>query len=321
MIVRIRHTTRFTYDKPAYESHNEVRLTPRNEHGQQCLSLHLDVTPQASVLAYDDAYGNRVHSISVHPPHEELAIVAESVVDRQEPATERARDVAFAEFLGEDDERTRAYHEFLSPSAYVPFSERLRKFFWSARPSPTEGVVEYTTRLVAFVRDQFEYEVGMTDVHSSVDDILQAGGGVCQDFAHLTIGLLRLAGVPTRYVSGYLAPVSVKRTATAAEESPPGANSVARSLAGEQATHAWIEALLPGSGWTGLDPTHRGRVSERHIAVAIGRDYADVPPLRGVYRSLGSTQSMRVDVCVEEASPGEGAGERAASDQHGQSQQ
>jgi transglutaminase-like putative cysteine protease len=174
----------------------------------------------------------------------------------------------------------------------VPLGDRLRRFFWQARPRPTEGVGEYTARVVAFVRDQFDYESGKTDVHSTVEDVLATGAGVCQDFAHLTIGLLRLAGVPARYVSGYLAPL-------------PGASNGGR---GEQATHAWIEAFLPGSGWTGFDPTHRGQIQLQHVRIGVGRDYADVPPLRGVYRSAGQTQSMGVDVQIEELSAWTGAG-------------
>jgi transglutaminase-like putative cysteine protease len=282
MIFRIRHATHFTYEKPAYESHNEVRVAPRDSAGQRCLSFELEVTPRAAVLGYEDAFRNKVHAISVHPPHEELSIVATSVVERVPPRAGSPLRVPFAEFLAEDAARSAEHFEFLNPSQYVPFSERLRKFFWSARPAPTETVVEYTLRVVRYVRDQFEYERNKTHVHSSVDDILSAGGGVCQDFAHLTIGMLRLAGVPARYVSGYLAPRSSEESAVA-----------------EQASHAWIEVLLPGAGWTGFDPTLRGRTTDHHIRVAIGRDYADVPPLRGVFRSAGANGDMRVELSIQ----------------------
>jgi transglutaminase-like putative cysteine protease len=282
MIFRIRHTTQFTYDKPAYESHNEVRVAPRTSPGQRCLSFDLEVTPKAAILAYDDSFRNRVHAISVHPPHEELTIVAISVVERAAPRPGTPLRVPFGEFLAEDAARSAEHYEFLNPSHFVPFSDRLRKFFWSARPAPTETVLEYTMRIVRYVRDQFEYEKEKTHVHSSVDDILAAGGGVCQDFAHLTIGLLRLAGLPARYVSGYLAP----RAGLPVEDA-------------EQASHAWIEVLLPGTGWTGFDPTLRSRTSDHHIRVAIGRDYSDVPPLRGVYRSGGSSGEMRVELSIQ----------------------
>jgi transglutaminase-like putative cysteine protease len=307
MIFRIRHQTRFLYDEPAYESHNELRLTPRDSAGQRCLDFRLHVDPPAAVLAYEDGFRNRVHSISVHPPHQELAIRAESIVERLPPRADRARHVTFGEFLEEDEARSREHYEFLHPSVHVPFSDRLRKFFWLSRPSPTERVAEYTARIVSLVRDQFEYEMGRTDVHSTVDDVLTAGGGVCQDFAHLTIGLLRLAGVPARYVSGYLAP----QIAPGATEPPP---------IREQASHAWIEALLPETGWTGFDPTHCGRTHDHHVRVAVGRDYADVPPLRGVYRSPGSRQRMVVDLAIDVTEEAELTNE-ARSRREAQSQQ
>jgi len=136
------------------------------------------------------------------------------------------------------------------------------------------------------VRDQFDYQKARTHVHSSLDDILKSGGGVCQDFAHLTIGLLRLAGVPARYVSGYMA---------------PAISAAGDASLGEQASHAWLEAWLPNAGWTGFDPTHRYRTDERHVRVAVGRDYADVPPLKGMYRSRATNQIMTVDLNIEHA--------------------
>jgi transglutaminase-like putative cysteine protease len=157
-----------------------------------------------------------------------------------------------------------------------------------ARPRGDEDVTDYTNRIVASVHAQFAYEPGTTKVQSTADEILSAGAGVCQDFAHLTIGVLRLAGIPSRYVSGYLAPAS-----------DDNVESV-----GAQASHAWLEAQLPGAGWTGFDPTNGCQVDQRHIRVAVGRDYSDVPPMRGVYRSSGGSQVMTVDLRIEpESSP------------------
>ncbi|HYR97002.1 MAG TPA: transglutaminase family protein [Candidatus Binatus sp.] len=285
MIYRIVHTTRFTYDQPAYESHNEVRLEPRDGLGQRVVAFRLDVDPPAAMIAFDDAYGNRVQAISVTPPHETLTIVARSGVEPVPRPPARVRDVPLDEFLAEDLARTSERYDFLSPTRYVPFGERLRKFFWSVRPGRAEGVGEYTDRVMRSVRDQFEYEPGTTHVHSTVDDILAEGGGVCQDFAHLALGVLRLAGIPARYVSGYLV--------------PPDDPSGGRAPVGEQASHGWIEVLLPGQDWVGFDPTHRCRTGERHLRVAVGRDYADVPPVRGVYRSRGTRQWMNIALELE----------------------
>jgi transglutaminase-like putative cysteine protease len=284
MQLRITHTTRFEYEQPASDSHNELRLQPLDDDEQRCLAFELNVDRPAAVLAYRDYFGNHAHSVSVSAPHRELTIVTRSLVERADPAATFCPEVTFRSLLAEDAAHRRDYCEFLSESHYVPFSERLRKLFWMARPAESEDVAGYAARIVAWVRDQFEYQKARTHVHSSLDDILKSGGGVCQDFAHLTIGLLRLAGVPARYVSGYLAP-AVSRSGNA--------------QLGEQASHAWLEAWLPHSGWTGFDPTHRHRTDERYIRIAIGRDYADVPPLKGVYRSDATSQVMTVDLNVE----------------------
>ncbi len=286
MVFRVRHATHFQYQAPAYESHDELRLRPRDDPGQLVLSFHLEVTPSGSIREFRDYFANRAHSISIHPPHDKLAIVATSIVERFPSFGGRATPMAFGTYLAGDAVRTRENCEYLTASRYVPFSESLRKFFWMARPRRSEDVAGYVMRMVGFIRDQFGYDTGATNVHSSLDEILRSGGGVCQDFAHLTLGVLRLAGIPARYVSGYLGPE------TGAEPKPE-----------EQASHAWIEAMLPGVGWTGFDPTHRCLTDIRYIRVAIGRDYADATPVRGVYRSAPGHNTMRVDLDVTAISP------------------
>lgn len=305
MLLRIIHTTRFEYDQPAYDSQNELRIHPWEGPGQACREFELSVDQPATILAYNDFFGNLSHSVSVSSPHQSITIVARSVVERTASPAFEYFEVPFSSFLSGDDCRMGAYYEFLNASRYIPFSERLRKFFWMAvRPGETEDVAAYVMRVVCYVRDQFEYETAKTHVHSSLNDILKSGGGVCQDFAHLAIGMLRLAGVPARYISGYLAPAS-----------PSDDTSL-----GRQASHAWLEAWLPGVGWTGFDPTNRCRIDERHLRVAMGRDYGDVPPLRGVYRSKGGRSSMRVDLEIQPASEADAPG--GASDHNGrQSQQ
>src|SRR5215467_8179824 len=206
MVFQIQHATRFQYEAPAYESHNEVRLRPCDDPAQLVLSFEIQVAPNASIQEFRDYFGNRVHSVSIHPPHDSLVIVTTAVVERLPVSGGRPTATTFARYLGDDEARTREYCEFLTASRYVPFSDRLRKFFWMARPRRSEDVAEYVMRLICFIRDQFGYDTGTTHVHSHLDEILNAGGGVCQDFAHLTLGVLRLAGVPARYVSGYLAP-------------------------------------------------------------------------------------------------------------------
>jgi len=288
----IRHVTRFEYDKPAYQSHNEVRLKPRPSRSQRTLGFRLETVPNGAMLEYRDAFDNTVHAISVDIPHRRLLVLADSLVERSAPENRSSlddreeRDYTMAEFLAGDAMRAQEQYDFLQESCLVPFSRQLKNLFWMVKPAMNEPVADYARRIAAWVRDQFAYEPGTTNVNSDLNHILSMGGGVCQDFAHLTIGLLRLAGIPARYVSGYLA--------------PKVARGQGRAL-GEQASHAWCEVLLPASGWTGLDPTHGCPTTDSHIRVAVGRDYADVPPLRGVYRSAGGKQTMTVALQIEEA--------------------
>jgi transglutaminase-like putative cysteine protease len=292
MLYRITHTTRFEYPEPAYDSQNELRMRPWDRDGQRCVSFGIHVNEPSSTVEYEDFFGNRAHSMSVSGPHRRLEIVASSIVEVETPPIPPATGVNLVEFLRGDEERGKVYCEYLNPSEFIPFSDRLRKFFWMARPQEQEEIGTYVMRTVGYVRDQFEYETRSTHVHSSLNDILESGGGVCQDFAHLTIGILRLAGVPARYVSGYLAPASV----------------ASRMDVTAQASHAWLEAWLPAVGWCGYDPTHRCVVDGRHIVVAVGRDYADVPPLRGVYRNGGGQSLMTVDLRVEFTNSGDVGG-------------
>jgi len=287
MIFRIKHVTRYVYEQPAYRSHNVVRLAPIDAPDQKRLAFRLDVTPSAAISEFRDPFGNLAHSIEIQPPHTELVISSTSVVERLALPVQPPPRIAIRDYLEGDSARMKEYGDFLNPSRYVPFSDRLRKFFWSVRPQLDEDITAYTERMIHYVRNQFAYDGGTTNVHSTVDDILTLGGGVCQDFAHLSIGLLRLAGIPARYVSGYLAPAPRKD----ANSAPP-----------ELASHAWIEALLPGSGWTGFDPTHRIRTIIRHIRVAVGRDYNDLPPVSGVYESAGGTREMAYELEVSQAS-------------------
>jgi transglutaminase-like putative cysteine protease len=303
MRLRICHTTRFAYDAPAYQSHNEIRMRPLESADQSCAEFALEIIPAGKMLEFRDYYGNHVSVVSIHEPHDSLTIVARSVVERISEPAPPAEAMSFEEFLRDDRQRVLNQYDFLSASRYVPFSDRMRKFFWIARPGADEDVAGYVHRVVAFVRDQFYYQPGVTQVYSTVDEVLTTGAGVCQDFAHLTIAILRLAGVPARYVSGYLA--------------PPGYSSE-NAPAESQASHAWLEAQLPHQGWTGFDPTHGCPADLRHIRVAVGRDYSDVTPLRGVYRSFGSRQTMSVDLRLEPEAGRNPAGDGSSQQQEQQ---
>jgi transglutaminase-like putative cysteine protease len=289
VIFRIEYQTSYQYEQPAHDSINETRLQPLECPHQRLLGFRLDVTPRAVIREFRDRFGNSAHTVEVREPHQQLVITAHSIVERTDISAGHSAYINFKDYLHKDDQRTQEFGDLLGPTRYIPFSPRLRRCFWSAHPSMDEDVKTYVDRMISFVRDQFGYDRGTTHVHSTVDDILSSGGGVCQDFAHLTLGLLRLAGVPSRYVSGYLAP------RRAGIEGPPP----------ELASHAWIEVLLPGLGWTGYDPTHRCRTDKHYIRVAIGRDYRDVPPVSGSYKTTGGGQKMRFALSLREVTEGE----------------
>ena len=289
MLLRILHTTRFDYDRPACQSHNEIRMWPLDGSDQRCVKFDLETLPGASAFEYRDYFGNHVLALSIHPPHSGLTVVARSIVERSQIALPLAAATTFKTFLLDDLGRSQTEYDFLSASRHIPFSEPLRKFFWMARPLQTEDVTDYANRIVASVHAQFAYEPGTTKVHSTADEILSAGAGVCQDFAHLTIGVLRLAGIPSRYVSGYLAPAL-----------DDNVESV-----GAQASHALVRSSNCPERDGPVSIRFNGcQVDQRHIRVAVGRDYSDVPPMRGVYRSSGGSQVMTVDLRIEpESSP------------------
>jgi transglutaminase-like putative cysteine protease len=277
----IRHLTRFRYSEPISESIMETRMNPRSDSSQHCLSFSLSVSPRCRVFSYRDHLGNNVQHFDIPGEHNQLVIVAESVVEQQvqpdiphflSPDAWSALD----ELIDSGD-----YWEMLLPSAFALETTALtalaKQMGVSRRDDPLMLVRELNQRLF----DYFDYEPRSTRVDSPIDEAIISGKGVCQDFAHTMIALLRSVRIPARYVSGYL-----YRSREDHDRSTP------------DATHAWVEALLPHLGWVGFDPTNNLIAHRRHIRTAVGRDYADVPPTHGVFR--GSTASaLYVAVHVE----------------------
>ncbi|MDR3739233.1 MAG: transglutaminase family protein [Terracidiphilus sp.] len=277
----IRHLTRFRYSQPISESIMETRMHPRSDTHQHCLTFSLSVSPRCRVFSYRDHLGNNVQHFDIPGEHTQLVIIAESVVEQQPlpdipsflaPDAWRALD----ELIDSGD-----YWEMLLPSTFAKETPALRelaaKLDVRRRDDPLMLVHEVNRRLF----DYFEYVPRHTRVDSPIDDAILSGKGVCQDFAHTMIALLRHVRIPARYVSGYL-----YRSREDHDRSTP------------DATHAWVDVLLPHLGWVGFDPTNNLIAHHRHIRTAVGRDYADVPPTHGVFR--GSTSSeLYVAVHVE----------------------
>jgi transglutaminase-like putative cysteine protease len=254
--LQVDHTTIFKYAAPVRASYNEVRMTPLTTQRQTALESRVRTTPSAPQYSYADYWGSQVVAFNVGRAHEELVVQGTSLIDTQPPL--RALRGTWREVEGATDRMA----EYLVPSRYTAPDNRLDAVAKElVRPTPLETVES----VVEWVHEALEYVFGFTSVRTSALEAWDAGRGVCQDFAHLALTVLRGAGVPARYVSGYLHPEM---------DAQIGEVAIGES-------HAWIEAWA--GGWWGLDPTNGGTIGTRHVVVARGRDYADVTPLKGVY--------------------------------------
>jgi transglutaminase-like putative cysteine protease len=275
----IRHVTKFTYDEPISESVMEARMQPRTEASQHCLRFGLSTTPASRVRMYQDPDGNIVHHFNIPGRHARLTVTAEAFVEVSEPRPlPQALSIGAWTQLDAATE-TGEFWESLNASPFARRTEQLDRLADEIGMARDDDPLITVQQIMSDVFRRFEYAPQSTRVDSPIDDALSARRGECQDFAHIMIALVRQLGIPCRYVSGYLFQPSVE----------PGAGSHQAAIDG--ATHAWVEAWLPELGWIGFDPTHNAAAGEHHIRVAIGRDYADVPPTRGVFKGLSAVRS------------------------------
>lgn len=274
MLYRIRHRTELTYTAPIAESVMEVRVTPRTSVSQTLRGFGVAVGPAARITEHVDWLGNRVHQFSILDRHDQIVVLSESAVETHpdHPAFDaldaRTGDVA------NTDPRLYDFIEFQGP---IERDSRLADLAKRLGLTEADGLGATLDKITKNLKNELVYEKGVTESHAGVSTVLGAGRGVCQDFAHVAIALLRARGIPARYVAGYVH----RRTGPA-----------------ELETHAWLEAHASREGWVPLDPTHGTPVHEEHMAVAIGRHSADVPANRGVYRGEAK-ESIRVAVTIE----------------------
>ena len=272
MKFEINHRTTYTYASPVRQSFNEVRLQPFSDSTQQVDQFLLKVLPAARLRHHHDFYSNIVHHFEIVEPHSSLMVESQlRVTTRALPLL--ALDLATWPLsrIGEVAREPRIF-DFLQSSHYIELSPEL----WRMAIDATIGVADTWQAALAImqaVHAQIKYESFSTTVKTHASDVLRDRRGVCQDFAHVTIGLCRALKIPALYVSGYLATEAAS------------------------ATHAWMEVFIPGQGWRGLDPTHNRQVDENYVKLAVGRDYADVPPVAGNYK--GTTErKMAVQVSI-----------------------
>lgn len=276
MRLTIHHQTVYEYPRPVANSVNEAWLRPLSDERQSCLSFRLTTTPRSEPRPYTDYFGNTVYHFDVQEPHLHLAIVADAEVLTEpfDAAAALQADTSPNEALSPVDHDR--WLDFLSPTPLTAAGEATRTFAGGLAEgrSTKAGVV---LALADRVHVRLRYEPGNTAVTTTAEEALGLGSGVCQDYTHLFLAVCRSLDIPARYVSGYLC------TGAGPDQS--------------QASHAWPEALLPLAGWIGFDATNGRLADERYVRVAIGRDYADVPPVRGAYSGpAGGEPNVAVSV-------------------------
>jgi transglutaminase-like putative cysteine protease len=281
----IDHQTTYYYAEPVYESYTVIHLHPRSDHNQFCTRYVLELSPRVRVHGYTDRYGNDVQHFALMAAHASLSIVTHSsvvtMIDHAPP-----EPVEATRTLLNADVQVPTFYDFLHESAYVRFTPEVEEFSREVG-APGEKIGAWCHEVSRHIHAVLQYDGEATNVRSTVAESLVQRAGVCQDYAHIMIALLRAQGIPARYVSGYIF---------------RGESQVL----GAEASHAWCEAYLPPYGWVGFDPTNDLLINDHFVKVAIGRDYRDVSPVRGIYRGSRHAEmsvNVAMDVLAQQQQP------------------
>lgn len=282
MEFEIRHSTDYRYESPAIEAYLEARLTPPNTSRQRVVDHRIEIAPELPTSQYTDSFGNRVDFFSMTLRHARLSITNHLLVETIDaPLPAEALSVPVAEARQLFTSALIDHFDYLQPTPIVPTggpaANLVRQYLKPG--APLGPAIE---ALNSAIFRTFKYMPGSTDNLTPLREVWKARRGVCQDFAHVMLSVLRTAGLPARYVCGYIE--------TAAPRSPSG-----RRLVGSVATHAWVEVLVPGFEWVAFDPTNNRLCAEQHVAVSFGRDSRDAAPVRGTFKGSGG-QAMKVRV-------------------------
>lgn len=274
----ILHQTTYRYPSKVHESYTICHLQPLSDTSQYCTKYELQIAPRARVFTYADRFGNAVQHFGVLPDHDVLSITARSSVATVRAANPDSNPGVTRDGLVSDPAYTSMY-DFLRESAYIVFGPEFRGLAAAVGP-PGDDLDAWVADAGHAIKTGFAYNKSATSVHTTVDESVSMRGGVCQDFAHILVALCRFHAIPARYVSGYVF------------------NGEESGILGAEASHAWCEAYLPPHGWVGFDPTNALLVNDHFVRVAIGRDYGDVSPVRGVFRGASESE-MSVNVAMD----------------------
>jgi len=284
MDFEITHSTLYTYGQPAAEAYGEARLTPPDLPTQQLISHEITIDPETTASRYIDHFGNAVDFFSLPYRHHKLSVVNRIVVRTQAPVLPMENlELSVQETRQIFSSALPAIFEYLQPTPIVEIGNTAvqwaRKYL-AGGTSLYEGLDNLNNAIFS----HFIYKKGATDFSTTLAEVWKGGKGVCQDFAHVALSVLRTAGLPSRYVCGYI------------ETDPPKDGT--KKLIGAIATHAWVEVLVPGMRWVALDPTNKQWINERYVTVSYGRDASDASPLRGTFKGSGG-QKMTVKVFMK----------------------
>jgi transglutaminase-like putative cysteine protease len=287
MEFEVTHTTHYRYSQPAAEAYGEARLTPPNLPSQTVIHHRLILNPEVNTSRYEDHFGNSVDFFSLPFRHQRLVVTNQAIVRTHPlPRPDEALDLSIQEARQILNSALTDIFDYLQPTPVVEIGRDAvtwaRKYLRGDRP-----IGAALQDLNEAIHREFQYESGSTENSTPLATVWKMRKGVCQDLAHIGLSVLRTAGLPARYVCGYI------------ETNPPRTpDGRQRRLTGAVATHAWIEVLVPGMQWVSIDPTNRQWIDERYVTVSFGRDYRDATPLRGTFKGSGG-QHMRVRVVMK----------------------
>lgn len=275
-IFKIHHITKYLYDEPVKESINEIKIFPYQCSEQEVLQHNLNITGHPHIYTFSDYWNNTTGTFNLLPPHQELIIESKLTV-RTTAASEIqiGNHAGFTELEKEVQSNLRLLE--LSTPDQTEAKQAVDQIIASVYQSP-KSIAVIVKDCCAYIFEHFQYTKGITTIETTVDEILEHRGGVCQDFAHVLLQILRTMKIPSRYVSGYICPNK-------------------NGMRGEGATHAWVEAFIPGYGWAGIDPTNNVWVTNKHIKLAVGRNFNDCTPIKGTFKGLAE-QHLSVYVSV-----------------------
>lgn len=295
MLFRISHKSHYHYASPASESFMEARLYPPSNRRQTVRDRGLTIEPTCEVTHYTDYFGNTVEEFSIVHRHDELALTAHCLVETHPPEVPaEALDITISEARQIYRGFRLKLFDFLQPSQAVQVGRKVYQI--ANRLVKASGELGPTLlEIMHWVHHHFTYKANVTDVNTTVEEALALRKGVCQDFAHVMLAILRSAEIPARYVVGYIETERQRRAAQRGE----------RRLIGAAESHAWVEAGLPNGDWLPLDPTNDVLAGERHVIVATGRDFHDTSPTRGVFKGAGKTR-LKASVSMRRTSRGSG---------------